>query len=84
VVAGLPSRGGYRNPYRDDYFRRFPSGYRYFVLDDAQYYGYDALPIGYQLVVINGITYYLFNGVYYQAYLDDGQTVYLVAPNPNG
>jgi hypothetical protein len=52
------------------------------VLGDAQYYGYDSLPIGYQQIVLNGITYYLFNGVYYQAYVYGGQTVYLVFPAP--
>ena len=60
----------------------FPPGYRSFVFGDAQYYGYDSLPIGYQLVVLNGITYYLFDGVYYQAYIYGGQTVYLVVPAP--
>ena len=40
----------------------------------------DSLPFGYQLVVLNGITYYLFNGVYYQPYIYGGQTVYLVVP----
>ena len=50
------------------------------MLDGAQYYGYDDLPVGYQVVVINGITYYVFDGVYYQAYIFGGQTVYLVVP----
>jgi hypothetical protein len=72
--------GGYRNPYRDDYFRRFRPGYLPFILDGAQYYGYYDLPIGYQVVVLNGITYYLFDGVYYQAYIIGGQTVYLAVP----
>jgi hypothetical protein len=80
--AGLASRGGYRNPYRDDYFRHFPPGYLPFVIDDAQYYGYNNLPLGYQQVVVNGIIYYLFDGVYYQPYIYGGQTVYLVVPNP--
>jgi hypothetical protein len=78
--AGSAYRGAYRNPYRGDYFSRFPPGYRPFLFGDAQYYGYDSLPFGYQLVVLNGITYYLFNGVYYRAYLYGGQTVYLVVP----
>ena len=80
--AGSASRGAYRNPYRNDYFRRFPPGYRPFVLNDAQYYGYDSLPIGYQRIVLNGITYYLFESVYYQPYIYEGHTVYLVVPNP--
>jgi len=33
--AGSPSRGIYRNPYRDEYFRHFPPGYRSFVFGDA-------------------------------------------------
>ena len=68
---------------RNEYFRRFRSGYRPFVLGGAQYYGYDSLPPGYQQVVLNGITYYLFDGVYYQAYIYGGQTVYLVVPLDN-
>ncbi len=78
--AGTAPRGAFRNPYRDEYFRRFRPGYRPFVLDSAQYYGYDSLPPGYQPVVLNGITYYLFDGVYYQPYIYGGQTVYLVVP----
>jgi hypothetical protein len=81
-IAGPVARVAYRNPYRDDYFRRFPLGYHPFVLNGAQYYGYYGLPLGYQLVVLNGITYYLFNGVYYQAYIYGGETVYLVVPAP--
>ena len=46
--AGSVSRGAYRNPYRDEYFRHFRPGYRPFVFDDAQYYGYDSLPLGYE------------------------------------
>jgi hypothetical protein len=79
--AGSASSGVYRNPYRDEYFRHFRPGYRPFVLDGAQYYGYGSLPLGYQQVVLNGITYYLFDGVYYQPYIYGGQTVYLVVPN---
>ena len=52
------------------------------MFDDAQYYGYDSLPLGYQQVVLNGIIYYLFDGVYYQPYIYGGQTVYLVVPTP--
>jgi hypothetical protein len=72
----------YRNPYRDDYFRRFPPAYHPFVLNGAQYYGYYSPPVGCQQVVVNGIVYYLFNGVYYQAYMYGGQTIYLVVPAP--
>ena len=72
----------YRNPYRDDYFRRFPPGYHSFVLSGAQYYGYYSPPVGYQQVVVNGVVYYLFDGVYYQPYMYGGQTVYLVVPAP--
>ena len=80
--AGSASRGGYRNPYGNEYFRHFPPGYLPFVFNDAQYYGYYSLPLGYQLVVLNGITYYVLNGVYYQPYIYGGQTVYLVVPSP--
>jgi hypothetical protein len=78
---GSASSGAYRNPYRDEYFRHFRPGYRPYLLDDAQYYGYDSLPLGYQVVMLNGITYYLFDGVYYQAYMYGGRTVYLVVPD---
>ena len=81
-VGGPVARVDYRNPYRDDYFRRFPPGYRPFVFNGAQYYGYYSLPLGYQLVVIDGITYYVLNGVYFQAYIYGGQTVYVVVPAP--
>jgi hypothetical protein len=77
---GLAHRGAYRNPYRDEYFRHFRPGYRPFVLGDAQYYGYDSLPVGCQPVVLDNVTYYLCDGVYYQPYIYDGQTVYLVVP----
>jgi hypothetical protein len=73
--------GGYRNPYSSAYFGHFRSGYSSYVLGGAQYYGYDSLPIGYQQVVLDGIIYYLFEGVYYQPYIYGGQTVYLVAPD---
>jgi hypothetical protein len=78
--AGSPSRGAYRNPYSNEYFRHFRPGYRSFLIGDASYYYYDALPPDYQTVVIGGITYYLYGGVYYQAYLYGGQTVYMVVP----
>jgi hypothetical protein len=80
--AGGVAGGGYRNPYNDDYFRRFRPGYRPFFLNGAQYYGYDSLPLGYQQVLLNGIAYDLFDGVYYQPYIYGGQTVYLVVPAP--
>ena len=80
--AGAAFRGVHRNPYRDEYFRHFRPGYRPFLLGDAQYYGYDDLPPGCQVVVINGVTYYVFDGVYYQSYIYGGQTVYLVVPAP--
>jgi hypothetical protein len=79
--AGSASGGGYRNPYSAGYFGHFRPGYSPYVLGGAQYYGYDSLPLGYQLVVLDGITYYLFDGVYYQPYIYGGQTVYLVAPD---
>jgi hypothetical protein len=41
---------------------------------------YHDLPPGCQTVVIEGITYYLYDGVYYQAYLYGGQTVDMVVP----
>jgi hypothetical protein len=78
--AGLEHRGGYRNPYRDDYFRHFRPGYRSFLIGDASYYYYDDLPPDCQTVVSDGITYYLCDGVYYQPYLYGGQTVYMVVP----
>ncbi len=80
--AGPGPRVAYRNPYRDDYFRRFPAGYYPFVFNDAQYYGYYSLPVGCQVVVLGGITYYLLNGVYFQAYIYGGQTVYVAVPAP--
>jgi len=78
--AGSGHGGGYRNPYRDEYFRRFRPGYLSFLIGDAQYYYYDALPPDCQTVVSNGITYSLCDGVYYQPYLYGGQTVYVVVP----
>ncbi len=53
--------------------------YRSFLIGDASYYD-DDLPLGYQIVVIDGVTYYLFDCVYYRAYLYGGQTVYMVVP----
>jgi len=70
----------YRNPYRDDYFRRFRPGYRPLVLGGAQYYMYPNLPSNCQTVLANGITYDVCDGVYYQPYMYQGQTVYLVVP----
>jgi len=74
--------GGYHNPYRDDYIRHFRSGYRFFILGDAEYYGYYDLAPDCEPVVIGDITYYLCDGVYYLPYIYGGQTVYLVVPAP--
>jgi hypothetical protein len=73
--------GGYRNPYSAGYFGRFRPGYSPFLLSGAQYYGYYDMPLGYEQVVLDGITYYLLDGIYYQPYIYGGQTVYLVAPD---
>jgi len=78
--AHSPARGAYRNPYREEYSRHFRPGYRSFFLGDVEYYGYDSLEPNCQPVAIDGITYYLCDGVYYQPYISDGQTVYLVVP----
>jgi hypothetical protein len=75
-------RGGYRNPYREDYFRRFRPGYHPIVVSGAQYYLYPELPPGCQTVVVNGVTYYLCDGVYYQPYFYEGQTQFMVVPPP--
>jgi len=72
----------YRNPYGDAYFRRFRRGYVPIVVGPTEYYYYPDLPIGYQTVVVNGTTYYLADGVYYQPYIYEGQTVYMVVPPP--
>ena len=80
--AGSVIRGTYRNPYRDDYFRRFRPGYRPIVLGDAQYYIYDSLPPACPAIVVNGIVHYLCDGVYYQPYIYGGLTVYMVVPPP--
>jgi hypothetical protein len=80
--AGSGSRGGYSNRYSDAYFGRFRLGYLPYILSDGyQYFGYYDLPVGYQTVLEDDVTYYLFNGVYYQAYIIGGQTVYVVVPN---
>jgi hypothetical protein len=78
--AGSAPRGAYRNPYRDEYFRHFRPGFLSFLIGDALYYYYESLPVGYQIVVIGGITYYVLDGVYYQPYIYGGQTVYMVVP----
>lgn len=70
----------YRNPYRDDYFRRFRPGYRPLVLGGAQYYMYPNLPGNCQTILANGVTYDVCDGIYYQPYIYQGQTVYLVVP----
>jgi hypothetical protein len=80
--AGAGSVGGYHSRYRDDYFRRFRPGYLPFILSDGyEYYGYYDLPPSCQQVVEDGITYYLCDGIYYQAYIIGGQTVYVVVPD---
>jgi hypothetical protein len=81
-VATPPSGVVYRNPYADTYFRRFRPGYHPLVVGPTQYYFYPVLPPLYQTVVVNGVTYYLADGVYYQPYLYQGQTVYMVVPPP--
>jgi hypothetical protein len=82
VVAPGYYRGVYRNPYTELYFGRFRPGYRPIVIGGAQFYIYPALPVGFTTVVVNGITYYLFNGVYYQPYIYEGTTQYMVVPPP--
>ena len=47
----------------------------------AGYY-YPTLPTGYTVVVIDGKTYYLNDGVYYIQTTKDGQKGYAVAPAP--
>ena len=80
--AGAAERlgGAHRNPYHEEYSRRFRPGYRPIMLGGAQYYMYDNLPIGCQTVLENGITYDVCDGVYYQPYIYGGHTVYLVIP----
>jgi hypothetical protein len=82
VVWTPPHWGRYRNPYPQAYWRRFRPGYRTVVIGPTQYYAYPAMPAGYQTVVVNGVTYYVQGGVYYQPYIDGGQTVYVVVPSP--
>jgi hypothetical protein len=74
--------GNYRFPYREEYWRRFRPGWRPLVIGDVQYYAYPVLPPGYQTVVVNGVTYYVLDGIYYQPYLYEGQTMYLAVPPP--
>ncbi len=81
VVAPAP-RVVYRNPYANPYFRRFRPGYLPIVVGTTQYYYYPVLPPAYQTVVVNGVTYYLADGVYYQPYIYQGQTVFMVVPPP--
>jgi hypothetical protein len=52
--AHAASRGAYRNPYRDEYFRRFRPGYSSFLIGDASYYYYDDLPPECETVVSDG------------------------------
>lgn len=81
--GGSGYRGGYSGTrYSSEYFNRFRPGYLPFMLSDGyQYYGYYDLPLGYQQVVSNGITYDYFDGMYYQPYMIGGRTVYMVVPN---
>jgi hypothetical protein len=81
-VAVVPPRVIYHNPYADAYFRRFRPGYRPVVVGTTQYYIYPTLPPVYQTVVVNGVSYYVADGIFYQPYLYEGQTVYMVAPPP--
>jgi hypothetical protein len=74
--------GRWRNPYRDDYWRRFRPGWFPIVIGDVQYYAYPALPAVCQTVVVNGVAYYLCDGIYYQPYIYMGQTVYMAIPPP--
>jgi hypothetical protein len=78
--AGSTLGGGHRNPYGEEYSRHFRPGYNSFLIGDASYYYYASMPPGYEQVVLDGITYYLLDGVYYQPYIYGGQTVYLVVP----
>jgi hypothetical protein len=74
--------GHWRNPYRDEYWRRFRPGWFPIVIGDVQYYAYPALPAVCQTVVVNGVAYYLCDGIYYQPYIYQGQTVYMAIPPP--
>ena len=74
--------GQWRNPYREDYWRRFRPGWFPIVLGDLQYYAYPTLPAVCQTVVVNGVAYYLCDGIYYQPYIYQGQTVYMAVPPP--
>ncbi len=77
-----PSHKAYANPYQESYFRRFRPGYRLVVVGTSQYYVYYNLPPNTQSVVVNGISFYLSDGIYYQPRLYEGQTVYMVVPSP--
>jgi hypothetical protein len=68
--------------YRHDYFLRFRPGFRSIIIGPSTFYYYSALPVGYQTVVVNGQTFYLSAGVYYQPYPYAGGTIYLVVPPP--
>ena len=81
-VVAPPPRAFYRNPYEEPYFRRFRPGYLPVVIGTTQYNFYPALPPVYQTVAVNGVIYYLADGVYYQPYLYQGQTMYMVVPPP--
>jgi hypothetical protein len=79
-----PPRPGvvYRHPYSVAYLRRFRPGWRPIVIGPTQYYVYAAPPPGSSVLTLNGVSYYLSDGVYYQPYLYEGQTVYMVVPPP--
>lgn len=74
--------GRWRNPYREEYFRHFRPGWFPIVIGEVQYYAYPVLPAACQSVVVNGVLYYFCDGVYYQPYIYQGQTVYMAVPPP--
>ncbi len=79
-ITPARGEGAYRNPYRAEYFGRFRPGYHTLLLGDAQYYWYDSLAPDCVPTVLNGVSCYLCDGIYYQPYFYGGQTVYLVMP----
>jgi len=68
--------------YERDYFRRFRPGYRTLMIGPNPYYYYPVLPPGYQTVLVRGQPYYVYEGIYYQPYLYQGGTIYVVVPPP--
>jgi len=81
IGAEQQAATGYRIPYSVEYLSRFRPGYRPFVVGDVQYYGYYNMPAPYLQTMINGVTYYISNGVYYLPRVFGGQTVYLAVPD---